>query len=61
MHRPSTPAERREMFGPDIVDRCRIEDHRVGDGPGLAAYSGGAPPARPFVSTGGSSKPASGW
>ena len=40
MHRPSTTAERREMFGPDIVDRCRIEDHQAGDGPGLAAAPG---------------------
>lgn len=27
-HRPSTPEERVEMFGPDVVDAYRIADHR---------------------------------
>lgn len=40
MHRPSTAAERLEMFGGDVVDRYRIEDHRAEDEAGLAAVAG---------------------
>jgi len=40
MHRPSTVAERREMFGEEVVERYRIEDHRAEDNIGLAAVAG---------------------
>jgi len=40
MHRPSTVEERREMFGEEVVDRYRIEDHRAEDNLGLAAVGG---------------------
>jgi len=40
MHRPSTVAERREMFGEEVVERYRIEDHRAEDNLGLAAVAG---------------------
>jgi len=40
MHRPSTQAERREMFGPETVGRFRIEDHRAEDDAGLAPIPG---------------------
>ena len=35
MHRPSTPAERVEMFGSDVASRYRIEDHKAEDEAGL--------------------------
>ena len=31
MHRPSTPAEHLELVGPDILQRCRVVDHRAED------------------------------
>lgn len=31
MHRPSTPQERSEMFGDELVKRLQIEDHRAED------------------------------
>ena len=31
MHRPSTPAERQEMLGQDLLDRCRVVDHSAQD------------------------------
>jgi nickel-dependent lactate racemase len=40
MHRPSTIAERLEMFGEEVVERYRIEDHRAEDSLGLAAVGG---------------------
>ncbi len=40
MHRPSTPAERVEMFGPEVPNRYRIEDHRAEDEAGLAELPG---------------------
>jgi nickel-dependent lactate racemase len=40
MHRPSTEAERQEMFGREIVGRYRIEDHRAEDDAGLATVPG---------------------
>ena len=40
MHRPSTPAERRMMFGEHVVAHYRIEDHRAEDEAGLAAVPG---------------------
>ena len=40
MHRPSTGAERLEMFGEEVVLRYRIEDHRAEDNLGLAAVAG---------------------
>jgi nickel-dependent lactate racemase len=40
MHRPSTDAERQEMFGPETVDGYRIEDHRAEDEAGLASIPG---------------------
>jgi lactate racemase len=36
MHRPSTEAERVEMFGADVAANYRIDDHRAEDEPGLA-------------------------
>ncbi len=35
MHRPSTPEERVEMFGPAVAGSYRIEDHRADDESGL--------------------------
>jgi nickel-dependent lactate racemase len=35
MHRPSTPAERAEMLGPEIAGSCRIQDHDADDDRGL--------------------------
>ena len=35
MHRPSTPAERAEMFGPAVAGSYRVEDHRADDESGL--------------------------
>jgi len=35
MHRPSTPEERQEMFGPSVAGTYRIEDHKADDEPGL--------------------------
>ncbi|MEK7475276.1 MAG: nickel-dependent lactate racemase [Candidatus Coatesbacteria bacterium] len=35
MHRPSTPAERAEMFGPAVAESYRVEDHRADDETGL--------------------------
>jgi len=40
MHRPSTIEERLEMFGEEVVERYRIEDHRAEDSLGLAAIGG---------------------
>jgi len=40
MHRPSTPAERVEMFGPDAATRYRIEDHQAGNDAGLVELPG---------------------
>ena len=40
MHRPSTAEERRAMFGEEVVERYRIEDHRAEDSLGLAAVAG---------------------
>jgi nickel-dependent lactate racemase len=40
MHRPSTAAERVEMFGPDVPARYRVEDHRAEDEAGLADLPG---------------------
>ncbi len=40
MHRPSTGEERREMFGEEVIERYRIEDHRAEDPLGLAAVAG---------------------
>ncbi|MBN1939832.1 MAG: nickel-dependent lactate racemase [Candidatus Aminicenantes bacterium] len=40
MHRPSSVEERREMFGEEVVERYRIEDHRAEDNLGLAAVAG---------------------
>jgi nickel-dependent lactate racemase len=40
MHRPSTVGERREMFGEEVVERYRIEDHRAEDNIGLSAVPG---------------------
>jgi len=40
MHRPSTEAERQEMFGSEVVDRYRIEDHRAEDDAGLVPIPG---------------------
>ncbi len=58
MHRPSTVEERREMFGEEVVDRYRIEDHRAEDNIELAPVGGrsasGAPIrlSRRFVEAG---------
>jgi len=40
MHRPSTPAERRAMFGEDICSTCRIIDHRSDDDAELVELDG---------------------
>jgi len=40
MHRPSTPEERVEMFGGDVVSRYRIEDHRADDEASLVELPG---------------------
>jgi nickel-dependent lactate racemase len=39
-HRPSTPAERRAMFGEAVVLAYRIEDHRADDAAGLVELHG---------------------
>ena len=40
MHRPSTPAERRTMFGEHVVAHYRIEDHRAEDEADLVTVPG---------------------
>jgi len=40
MHRPSTPAERVEMLGADVVSRFRVEDHKAGEEAGLVELPG---------------------
>jgi lactate racemase len=40
MHRPSTPAERRAMFGESVIAHYRIEDHRAEDDSNLADIPG---------------------
>jgi nickel-dependent lactate racemase len=40
MHRPSTPAEREEMFGPEVAARYRIVDHDACDAAGLVEMPG---------------------
>jgi len=40
MHRPSTADERVEMFGPDVLQRYRIVDHRADDADSLATLPG---------------------
>ena len=49
MHRPSTVEERREMFGEEVVDRYRIEDHRAEDNIGLAAVGGRSVSGAPIL------------
>jgi len=40
MHRPSTPEEKREMFGPDVMTRYRIIDHHAEHQEDLMEISG---------------------
>jgi nickel-dependent lactate racemase len=40
MHRPSTPAERVEMLGPEVPKRYRVEDHRAEDAAQLVELPG---------------------